>query len=251
MNYLLTISLLFLSCTKDIQQPLATETMRINLYATDNSPILVDGVLTNYNNVYCNCVDDNDLIKTPNSSENISLYRESTDLVAERRKLIPSSDTTYLRLWNLTGSNYRLRFVCLNLNHSNLVGLLDDKNFPTEPMAWIKLSDTTYYDFDGTVPQFRFTVYFKQSLDCILSKWSDKVLIKFGVSNETSVNHFEAQRSTDGINFTTINQAPSFNQGSYITSDKGLESGVTYSYRIKVANNDGTFYYGQVNTITF
>ena len=94
----LAVCFLFFSFTVFSQQ-----TLRTNLFVVgaDGSKTLMDGNMTIYDDIYCNCVNWEDALKMSNPGENWGLVRSGTSLAVERRKFIPETDTTYIRMWNL------------------------------------------------------------------------------------------------------------------------------------------------------
>ena len=64
----------------------------------DCSKTLMDGNMTIYDDIYCNCVNWEDALKMTNPGENWGLVRSGTSLAVERRKFIPETDTTYIRM---------------------------------------------------------------------------------------------------------------------------------------------------------
>lgn len=125
----------------------AQEAMRANLYtlANDGSTHLMDGNLTNYNNIYSNLIDQYDALKLENPGANFGIFRLNTNLAIERRQALPATDTTVFKMWNMTMQNYRLKLILTNLNNPNTWGYLYDSY--TQLEVPIGLNDTTYYDF--------------------------------------------------------------------------------------------------------
>lgn len=71
------------------------------------------------------------------------------------------------------------------------------------------------------------------------------VFLKWETAQELSFNHFEVERSTDGISFKKIGSVPGGNR-AYSYTDVPEER-TTYYYRLKMVDNDGQFKYS--NTI--
>lgn len=71
---------------------------------------------------------------------------------------------------------------------------------------------------------------------------NNKVLLNFSTKTEINVSYFEAQRSEDGINYstvTTINASNNNNGSTYQFSDAGLKQNKLYHYRLKQTDKDG------------
>ncbi len=78
-----------------------------------------------------------------------------------------------------------------------------------------------------------------------------KAELAWHTASEESFEHFEIERSQDGINFQAIKKI--LGQGkdgnsTYQYEDMELESG-SYYYRLKMVNNDGTYQYSAVINI--
>lgn len=86
--------------------------LRINLQTiNDNGTSTLDGILASYGNDFSNNIDEMDVVKLPNPSENLSLLRQGQQLMVERRSpLDEKGDTLYLNLYNTTQRNYLLEF---------------------------------------------------------------------------------------------------------------------------------------------
>ena len=76
----------------------------------NNVPNERDAVLARFDGTYSPAVDDQDIVKANNFSENMALVRSGSNLVIERRSLQQPNDTLFLRLWNTAATNYELEF---------------------------------------------------------------------------------------------------------------------------------------------
>jgi hypothetical protein len=76
----------------------------------NNVPNERDAVLARFDGTYSPDVDDQDIVKANNFSENMSLVRSGSNLVIERRSLVAPNDTLFLRLWNTAATNYEMEF---------------------------------------------------------------------------------------------------------------------------------------------
>jgi Secretion system C-terminal sorting domain len=81
---------------------------------------------------------------------------------------------------------------------------------------------------------------------------SKSISLSWLVANETNNNHFEIERSADGINFTSIGKTESSKstqtQHRYSFTDNLPLSSSNY-YRIKQVDNDGKYSYSSVEKI--
>ncbi|MEO6405040.1 MAG: hypothetical protein ABIY51_11355 [Ferruginibacter sp.] len=246
----LIVVLLFTSFTSSAQQ-----TLRSNVFvvANDGTRTLIDGNLTIYADAYCNCVDYDDAWKMTNPGENWGLLRSATTLVVERRKIIPLTDTTYIRMWNMQQRNYAMQVIGRNLNHPNLIGYVKD-NF-TNTSIPINLNDTSYINFSVTSnsassAQNRFSIIFESTLQgpvpvlftgIRLSRKDAVVNVEFGVDNEVSVMDYTLQHSEDGFYFKDIKHIQPANNGSSMNykEDAGPCADGDNFYRISALNSEG------------
>ena len=89
------------------------------------------------------------------------------------------------------------------------------------------------------------------------ARGTDKIAINWVTSNEINVKHFELQRSSNGVDFTSITTVAASNrQGNqaidYNYFDKettAIQSNAKVFYRLKMTDRDGAFTYSSVQTI--
>jgi hypothetical protein len=74
--------------------------------------------------------------------------------------------------------------------------------------------------------------------------------LKWRVTHESSMSHYELERSSDGSSFSSVYSTPSLSSTSeilYTHNDPlGLVSSFNFYYRLKMVNLDGTFTYSDV-----
>ncbi len=244
----------------------AQELMRANLYVVDaNGATLVDGNLTNYNNVYSNNVDINDGWKMPNPGINFSIYRTSIDLVVERRSIYLTSDTTFFRMWNMPQANFRIKFMLKNLNHPGMQAIVKDSYKGTETA--IGLNDTSFYNFTvdanpASSANMRFQLIYTASVAAPLEvnftgitavRKATDVALRWNVAGETAVQSYVVEHSYDGRNFTELKTvipgATGSVRNSYDYSETGA-SATSIFYRIKaVSERSGRVQYSSIAKI--
>lgn len=224
--------------------------MRANLQIVDaNGTTLMDGNMTNYNNIYSNAIDGYDIWKMSNFGENFGILRSTANLVVERRALITSADTTYFRMWNMQQRNYRIQVIAEKLHTSNLMGFVRDsylnQDFP------IDLNDTTDINFTvnsqaGSSAADRFKlIYVNLSVAAgtlpvnftglTASRKSNNIQLSFSVANEINMHQYVVQHSADGRLFkdiTTIAPSGAGSSKTYQTFDVQTAT-ATHFYRIK------------------
>ena len=144
-----------------------TATLRVNLYHLNenDSTVLLDGIMAQFDNSFNTEVDMQDAVKGSNIKENIGLRRDLKNLTIERRPVSVDNDSLYLQVTRTTQRNYRLRIEPLNMENS-LPAFLEDS------YAGIKTplsnSDISVVDFvvnteAGSAATDRFKIVFKQS----------------------------------------------------------------------------------------
>lgn len=240
------------------------ESMRANLYVIDaTGSILVDGNLTNYNNIYSNAVDINDAWKMTNPGINFGILRDGYNLVVERRSLIGNADTTFFRMWNMPQYHYRIKFILNNLHHPGLKAELKDNYLHTSTP--IGLNDTTNYDFNvdaiaASADQMRFQLIYSSTYfapvdvnfaGIKLQRKGRNVLVAWDIANEVSVESYTIEHSLDGKNFNDIQQIAAYNtpvSKTYKYEDLQATYADNY-YRIRATNFGGKIQYSTVAKI--
>ena len=238
----------------------AQESMRVNLYVMDASGnVLVDGNLTNYNNIYSNAVDINDAWKITNPGINFGIVREGYNLVVERRSIIGRNDTTFFKMWNLPQYTYQMKFMLKNLNHPNLTAFLKDSYKSTQTA--IALNDTTYVNFTvnsdaNSSSEKRFQLIFKTAppapVDVDFARVDAQrngkdVMLEWAVMNEVTVESYVVEYSTDGVSFNELRQQQADNSVALTTYNyeyPETSTGDLY-YRIKALNTGGKVQYSR------
>ena len=87
-----------------------------------------------------------------------------------------------------------------------------------------------------------------------ITKENTSAVLQWATLTEENNNHFEVERSSNGINFTSINRLPSKGNSTqktaYTFTDNSPLMGVNY-YRIKQIDKSGKYTYGNVASINF
>lgn len=243
------------------------EYMRANLYhiPSAGSRVLIDGNYTQYDDFYSNDVDMYDVWKMTNLGENFGIIRQGYTLVMERRKVIPVTDTTYFRLWNLQQKDYQIEIITKNCDHAGLAAFMRD-NYTGTDYA-IHTNDTSRINFTVTSnpasgAQDRFQLVYKTVFmsalplnitSVIAQQKFNGIMVNWKTENESEVAHFNIERSGDGFNFISINQLPARNTGTsqmYTIQDASPFKGSNY-YRIHAIDRDGKDHYSAVTKVRF
>lgn len=193
----------------------AQQSMRANIYALENNgnTQLLDGNLTNYNNIYSNNIDIYDALKLTNPEVNFSIYRQNTNLAVERRQEMIGSDTTVFRMWNMRVQRYRLKLILTNMDIPLTKATLYDTYLQLE--IPLKLNDVTYYDFavennSGSYNPLRFKLVYgpKPVRGPMITPIRQVVslLEPVGPGYLNTTHRSSLEISTDGINFAPVDE---------------------------------------------
>ena len=248
--------------------PLAvTEFMRINLFLLqpDNSTILADGDYAEYNNLYHDSVTLEDAAKFTNILENIGLLRYGTTLSVERRPIIKTNDTLFIRLWKTTQRSYQIQLVAGMATNVGLQAFFVDsylkKSTPLSIDGDTKISFAITAD-PASQATNRFMVVFKPKVyvaptpapavtftSVTAYPYGAQIRVCWNVKDEKTTTKYEVEKSINGIDFilvsTTLVTATNATQGNYCWLDGQTAPGNNY-YRIKGINVDGTSKYTDI-----
>ena len=241
---------------------LSQQTLRTNLFivGANGSKTLVDGNMTIYDDIYCNCVNWEDALKMTNPGENWGLMRSSTTLSVERRKFIPETDTSYIRMMNLQQRNYAIQIIGRNLAKTDRIAYLMDNYNNTRTS--INLSDTNYINFSvngdsRSSAQNRFSIIFGKPVpqpppliftSLKLLRADAVVNVEFAVENEMLISSYTIQQANDSFNFKDLKLvSPRNGNGSELyKAAAGTCSEGDHFYRIKAMNAGGQLIYSSV-----
>ena len=111
-------------------------------------PSLADGIRVRFNDAY-NANTSDDIIKIGNFAENIASYRDGQKWIVEKRPMIVSTDTIFLRITNSEVRDYRISLNALNFMQTGLPAVLEDIFLNTKTNIDLQ-GGTTNYDFSVT-----------------------------------------------------------------------------------------------------
>jgi trimeric autotransporter adhesin len=252
LSLILTLSFIFISFQKSSAQ-LPDElhiTMVQDAMTSDEIVILFyDGASTSF--------DDFDGLKLPNSTINLSsLSTDNYELAINIYPLLTTSVSIPLSVSSSSSGNFSLNFS--GLNTFTLLSSLTLYDAYTNQTININNNPVYNFSIDNTIPatygSSRFTVtfnmvsitnvininYFTGAVIC------NDVALLWLTTQQQNVNHFEIERSTNGINFTKLNQVngagTSISTLFYLSADLNPLKGKNY-YRVKtIFNNNASSY---------
>ena len=198
-----------------------------------------------------------DAYKFWGNEENIAIVRDSSYLSIEARPDININDTTFLFLnAMMVDSTYNFTIAGTYMP-STVTAFLVDRFLNTQTVLDIQSVNNipfTVTTDSGSAASNRFMIVYNNNntlsvggLQIIASTKDKLVKVEWKVLTEKNTDHYEVERSADGIVFIKIASALSLNQNnsSYSYTDKEALFGDNY-YRIKVINKDGIIQYSRV-----
>ena len=238
------------------------QTFSTSLYFTDANGIrrISDGVIGVYDNSYSATVDGYDADEINNFDENIAIAREGHHLAIESRPVITLRDTMPLFMNNMKVRSYEFEFTAGNFSNPSLNAELVDQFLQTRTPISVTGS-TTVISFSITSDPAssannRFMVVFSPftALPVTIShihayQQSQGINVEWTTQNEISIDHYEVERSLDGITFSRLGNVASHGNGStlvdYHLFDANPFAGINY-YRIRSVSLTGNSYYSTV-----
>lgn len=173
---------------KPAPQHLVSVQLRITLSAVEGTGMVpVDGVLTESGKDFSNDIDELDVLKLQNTTENMSISSHNSNLMVERRKLFNEHDTIYLSLTQLRIQEYILNFLPRNFNSLVLDAYLEDTYLQERtllPPDNISSIGFTVSSDPGSYAINRFRIVFRKRIKCIAEQESQ---LLYSFSNGTTV----------------------------------------------------------------
>ena len=229
------------------------------------APVLLDGVVSQFDDMYSNEIDKFDALKIGNSlSENIGILRSAKRFSMERRSMVSQTDTVFYNLGLLKRQSYQFDFNAENLSASGLNAKLIDKFLGTSTS--INLDSTTSFLFTVTLDPLSYAadrfylVFTRMSLLPVnfisvsaRRKDQDVAVINWKVNNEMELEKYSIQRSSNGIHFETIGSVYPNSQNTsdlnYLFEDNKATNN-SFFYRIQSASFVGQAQYSNIVKLT-
>jgi hypothetical protein len=230
---------------------------RTNLYVVaspDNK--LADGNAVVFDNAYSNTIDTDDAPKISNWGENFGMIRNAISLAVEGRKMIVSKDTIFYSMNNLKQITYALEFRPENLSISGLTAYLQDSYLGTSTPIDLTTTSTVNFTVNsnpGSSAGNRFRIVFNQDAPLPVTFISlnayqkpTGVQLDWKVANEMGVDHYQVERSLNGMNFGNVsNNVAATGLSLYSWLDANPNHGVNF-YRIKAVDVSGQTRYTNI-----
>jgi len=235
-----------------------------------NVTSLADGIRVRFDDAYNTSTSD-DILKLGNFAENISSYREGTELIVEKRPMIRNRDTIFLRVTNTSIKNYSFQITAQDFVQQGVTAFLQD--------TW--LNSNTFLGMGGAVTNVnfsvtadpasanpdRFRIVFALSVPLPVSFTSVKayqqnlagapagsqIAVEWKVSNQVNMQQYEVLKSTDGSNFNRVATQSitggNGNDATYNWLDVNAVAGDNF-YRIRSIGNSGDIKYSVIVKVT-
>jgi|GEM_PF-3480737 hypothetical protein len=225
--------------------PTSTFAAKLSLLNTDGSTISTDGIVAQFNDHYCSCIDYLDAPKFSNVDEMFSLTREGKQLCIERRADITKADTLFLTLQKMSQRSYQFKFATALANHPGIGAHLEDSYTGIHTPLHMSGSNTVDFTIDGNADSKasnRFMVVFGAVNITPLYTYikakreGNTIPVEWLVSNDSSIITYALQRSTNGVDYTTLHTTTAQHNGNgYTWLDADPAAGINY-YRIISTN---------------
>ena len=238
-----------------------TGQIRAALYLlnNDNTKIIADGVIAEFDNIYSASVDGDDALKFGNVNETLGILCKNTSLAAERRPALKYDDTVFFKLTKTVQRNYQFEFTVTGLAQPGMIGMLQDSYLNTNTP--VDLSGTTIVNFTingnaASAAASRFRIVFETSITLPVTitniaayQKNKNIAVDWKVANEINMVKYDVEKSTNGSVFTkvgTVNVSGTNNTyNSYSWLDVNAVQGNNF-YRIKTYDNSGQVKYSSI-----
>ncbi len=237
----------------------ATAKLYMNLNTADagGNKILLDGVLAQYNEAYA--TSPRNIGKAVNNnSENLSVFKNGSDLIVASQTGPKNGDVLQLRLWRTSEQDYQFDVQGQNFAAAGLTAVLDDKFTGTQtPLPLTGAINTIHFSVTADAASkdsLRFRILFSSPvvLPLVISSLqaqeiAGKVQVNWTVENEDGIRHYTVERSGNGQSFTPLATTTAHGASGtqrYNAADAAPEL-VNY-YRIKMTGTNGEIRYSAV-----
>jgi hypothetical protein len=228
---------------------------------TTSGPVLLDGVISLFDDTYQNELNYSDASKLfIGSSEGLTIIRNNKTLAAEKRALPQVVDTIFYKLNQLRNLQYNLSIKFENFEDSILKPFLVDRYTGVQQMLLFNTSNLIQFAVTSDVLSAnpnRFFLTFKPmqtvpvKFTSITAENVSKNInkINWKVENEINIISYNIEKSIDGRSFMSVgNQASMYNNGQSGTYQfvDSLVGSNTVFYRVKSIDLDGSHSFSNI-----
>ena len=251
--------------------PLSDPTLTISLYSkANNTPgVFKDEVMLYFATNYSNSIDNNDVMKTNYSADNIAIQKNGFQLSSEKRKPLNTNDTIFLQLSNTGIADYNFQILPTQLeNNQHLQAFIKDRYLLTETQ--VSFLSVTNLDFSinndlASIAADRFYIFLRPSIPAgplsvtflsmaAMINTDKTTTINWKVAIEVNLEHYQTEKGSSPFNFTQFgnNILPTGggNAASYLQTDNNPMKGINY-YRIKATSTNGQIHYSNIVKVDF
>jgi hypothetical protein len=237
----------------------------LNSKEPDSTFMMADEVLAEFDSTFSDEVRPEDAHKFGNIDEGISLARHGKLLAAERRPVIDTHDTLFIKLSKVKIKSYQFRFTSANFDSPNVVAVLEDRFLNAIKVLSLN-TDTNYYNFSissdtASSGAGRFKIVFRNNISTLpvhfinlsATPAEGNCLIEWKVTNEADIVKYEIEKAVNDNSFQSIgciSIAGSNLAGTYKWKDAHLNMGNIF-YRIKSISNNAVVKYSQIIKVNF
>jgi len=235
------------------------KSLRVNLNQLErnDSTILTDGILVQFDKDFSDEIDAKDAIKLGNVNEMFSIQKTKGTLTVERRSELTANDTIYLKLTRAKQRNYRFQFLPTDLDATTEAFIEDSYTNAKTALNTFGISN---YDFTvngdaKSAAADRFKIVFKQTALAPLPvtfktikayQQEAAIAVDWKVENEMNIAKYEVEKSSDGINFKKVTTTAAAGSAGVSTVYNWLDqepfTGNNF-YRVRSIDTDGKFAY--------
>ena len=232
----------------------------LNILLSNDSTILADGMVAQFDKRFSKAVNLEDVVKFGNVYEMLSLVRDSKTLSVERRPDIVANDTLFFKLTKTTQRNYQFQFQPTNMDAS-LNAFLEDSYTGVKTPVILTANNTFNFTVNGdakSAASNRFRIVFNAKAFAVLPVTytsikayghGKNIEVDWTVENEINISKYDVEKSTDGINFikvnTSIAKGANSSSTTYNFEDVHAAQGSNF-YRILSYSETGAFEYSKV-----
>ncbi len=237
--------------------------LRATLYSvTPDTTTLLDAAMANFDTAYSNSVDEDDILKFTNGSENVSIKNGTSLLMADRRNEVTAQDTIRLNLTGVRLQTYKWGITMENMVANGRTAFLKDAY--TNSLTPLNMDGTTEYSFTmvniaGAYAANRFSIVFSEALVLPVTittvsanrsnTKSSNVTVDWKVENEIGLQSYEVEHSTNGSTFKAFSSvnASAGNSGSTAYTQMHTQAvDADNFYRIKAISLSGLVQYSAI-----